>query len=254
MISATSLQAQNKTVTVRNAEGMWEVSADITMTEAEEKALMEAKKEALRKAGIMENVWSVFGEVSSSEGNKFSHAYSSVSVLAINGLVNILDKKVEDRWDSRSGKLFKIVTINAAVTKNEAVEDQSYKLEVKGVDPVYKEGDIFRCSFKIYGTDSYLKIFWFDNESAAMIYPNDYEGNVVFEAGKEYHIPVTDAIDLVMEKTDNQADTEIINFIAVATKKDYPYLGKMDFQSILTWIFNLPADQRALFHSPTIIK
>ena len=40
-------------VPVRNAVGVWEVSRDITLAQAEEKAFNEAKKEALRLAGVM---------------------------------------------------------------------------------------------------------------------------------------------------------------------------------------------------------
>ena len=59
------------------------------MDEAEERALLEAKKDALSRAGIMENVWSVMGSISTSDGENFAEAYSSVSTLAINGLVNV---------------------------------------------------------------------------------------------------------------------------------------------------------------------
>lgn len=253
LLVGISAFAQTETVKVRNAEGRWEVSDDITMAQAEERALMEAKKEALRKAGIMENVWSVMGQISSSNGEKFSEAYSSVSTLAINGLVNVTDKKVEDFWDTNLRRVFKIVTIDAEVTKSEIQEDLAYKLVVDGIEPVYKEGDIFKCSFKFYGNDSYIKVFWFTNEEAAMIYPNDYEVNQLFEAEKTYSIPVTDSIDLVMEKNKN-VDTEFVNIIVLATKQNYPYLESMDFQSILSWIYKIPADQRVIHHDSTIIK
>ena len=70
-----SLYAQtNDVVRVRKAEGRWEVSGDISVVQAEERALMEAKKEALRKAGVMESVWSVMGQVTSSDGVNFSEA------------------------------------------------------------------------------------------------------------------------------------------------------------------------------------
>lgn len=254
LLLACSAFAQTaETVRVRKAEGRWEVSSDITMAQAEERALMEAKKEALRKAGIMENVWSVMGQISSSDGEKFSEAYSSVSTLTINGLVNVLDKKVEDLYDKNLKRMFKIVTIDADVTKNNVQEDLTYKLTVNGIESVYRQEDIFKCSFKIYGHDSYVKIFWFTNNEAAMIYPNDYEGNNIFQAGKTYSIPVSQDYDLVMEK-DKDVDTEYVNIIVLATKKDYPYLDKMDFQSIMSWIYKIPADQRVLHHDATIIK
>lgn len=244
----------NDVVRVRKAEGRWEVSGDISAVQAEERALMEAKKEALRKAGVMESVWSVMGQVSSSDGTSFSEAYSSVSTFSINGLVNVIDKQVEDYWDANLKRLFKVVTIEANVTKDDVKEDLAYKLEVKGIEPVYKEDDIFKCSFNLYGTDSYVKIFWFTNDEAAMLYPNEYEGDQVFKVGETYTVPVTEAIELVMAKSDPGVDTEFINVVVVATKKNYPYLEKMDMMSILSWIYSIPADQRAVFHDSTIIK
>ena len=252
--SISVLAQTNDVVRVRKAEGRWEVSGDVSAVQAEERALMEAKKEALRKAGVMESVWSVMGQVTSSDGTSFSEAYSSVSTFSINGLVNVIDKKVEDVWDPNLKRLFKVVTIEANVTKDDVKEDLSYKLEVKGIEPVYKEDDIFMCSFNLYGSDSYVKVFWFTNDDAAMLYPNDYEGDMVFKAGESYTIPVTDAIELVMAKSDPDVDTEFINLVVVATKKNYPYLGKMDMMSILSWIYSIPADQRVVFHDSTIIK
>ena len=254
LLCYVSLHADTDIVRVRKAEGRWEVSGNVSADEAEEKALMEAKKEALRKAGIRENVWSVMGHISSTEGERFSEAYSSVSTLALNGMVNILDKKVEDVWDAKMKRLFKVVIIDAEVTRNEIKEDETFKVDVKGIEPVYKNGDIFRCSFKVYGCDSYVKVFWFTNDEAAMIYPNDYEGNQKFLAEETYTIPVTDDIEMVMEKGKPDLEVEFINVIVLATKKDYPYLGKSDFQSILSWIYKIPADQRTLHHATTVIK
>ena len=244
----------NDVVHVRKAEGRWEISGDVSAVQAEERALMEAKKEALRKAGVMESVWSVMGQVTSSDGVNFSEAYSSVSAFSINGLVHVVDKKVEDYWDPDMKRLFKVVTIEARVTKDDVKEDLTYKLDVQGVETVYRENDIFKCSFKVYGADSYVKVFWFTNEEADLLYPNDYEGDQLFKVGEQYTVPVTDDIELVMAKSHPEVDNEFINFVIVATKKNYPYLGKMDMMSILSWIYSIPADQRVVFHDSTIIK
>lgn len=81
------------------------------------------------------------------------------------------------------------MTINATVQKDERV-DKSYAMDVKGVANLYKEGDVFTCRLKVYGTDSYLKFFWFDSNGGALLYPNGYEGNQLLKAGKEYKIPL----------------------------------------------------------------
>lgn len=241
-------------VKVKNAKGQWEVSNEITMAQAEEKAFLEAKKEALRKAGVMENVWSVFGQITSEKGSKFDEAFSSVSVLAVNGLVNVTEKKTEDLWDPVAKKLFKIVTINANVMKSEIPEDKSYVLQVEGIEPIYKESELFSCTLKVSGHDSYIKFFWFGEDGASLIYPNEYEGDMLLKAGKKYSFPLSGKVDMAMEKIDSSAEYEKVNIIVVATKKNFPYTGNSDYQSILTWIFNLPADQRALFYNMTLIK
>ena len=64
-----------KVVKVKGVEGRWQVSDNVTLKEAEERALMEAKKEALRRAGVMENVWSVFGQITQEDGTEFEEAY-----------------------------------------------------------------------------------------------------------------------------------------------------------------------------------
>ena len=107
IFSTSLLFGANDIVHVRKAQGRCEVSGDISLAQAEERAFMEAKKEALSKAGVMESVWSVMGQVTSSNGDKFSEAYSSVSALSINGLVNVLNKEVEEVWDPNLKRLFK---------------------------------------------------------------------------------------------------------------------------------------------------
>ena len=173
LMAAAPLYAQ-KTVKVKGVQGRWQVSDDITLKEAEERAFMEAKKEALRKAGVMENVWSVFGQITQESGTELQEAYSQMNVLAIGGMVNVTEKKVEEFWDVDTKSLYKVVTINATVQKDERV-DKSYAMDVKGVANLYKEGDVFTCRLKVYGTDSYLKFFWFDSNGGALLYPNGYE-------------------------------------------------------------------------------
>ena len=210
---AAPLHAQNS-VKVKGAQGRWQVSEEITLKEAEERAFMEAKKEALRKAGVMENVWSVFGQISQESGTEFHEAYSQMNVLAIGGMVNVTNKKVEEVWDTNTRSLYKVVTIDAVVQKEEKV-DKSYALEVKGVANLYKEGDVFTCTLKVHGTDSYLKFFWFDS------------------TGKE---------------------SEKINMMMVATKENIPFTDEVTYQNVLKWVYSIPNDKRCAFYDMILIK
>lgn len=247
--ATASLQAQ--TVKVKGVQGRWQVSEEITLKEAEERAFMEAKKEALRKAGVMENVWSVFGQITQDNGSEFHEAYSQMNVLAIGGMINITNKKVEEVWDADTRSLYKVVTIDATVQKQDNV-DKGYALEVKGVANLYQEGDVFTCTLKVHGTDSYLKFFWFDNTGGALLYPNDYEPNTLLKAEKEYSIPFNNAIDYRMDKKGKES--EKINLMMVATKENIPYTSEVTYQNVLKWVYSIPNDKRCAHYDMVLIK
>lgn len=249
-LAASPLYAQ-KEVKVKGAQGRWQVNDNTTLKEAEERAFMEAKKEALRKAGVMENVWSVFGQISQESGTEFTEAYSQMNVLAIGGMVNVTNKKVEEIWDVDSRSLYKVVTIDALVQKEQVV-DKEYAIEVKGISTLYKEGDVFTCKLKVHGTDSYLKFFWFDSTGGALLYPNDYEGNNLLAAEKEYNIPFSNAVDYRMEK--RGAESEKINMMMVATKENIPYTEEVTYQNVLKWVYSIPSDKRCAFYDMVLIK
>ncbi len=250
VLLAFPLYAQ-KTVKVKGVEGRWQVSDNITLKEAEERALMEAKKEALRKAGVMENVWSVFGQITQDNGTEFEEAYSQMNVLAIGGMVNVTKQTVKEVWDVNLHALYKVVTIDAEVKKEDKV-DSSYALEVKDIAPLYKEGDKFTCRLKVHGTDSYLKFFWFDSTGGSLLYPNSYEGNSLLEAGKEYGIPFSNAVDYLMEKRGEES--EKINMMLVATKENIPFTEEVTYQNVLKWIYSIPGDQRCAAYDMVLIK
>lgn len=250
LMAAAPLYAQ-KNVKVKGVQGRWQVSDDITLKEAEDRAFMEAKKEALRKAGVMENVWSVFGQITQDDGTEFQEAYSQMNVLAIGGMVNVTKKKVEEVWDTSTRSLYKIVTIDATVQKDERV-DKSYALEVKGISSLYKEGDVFTCKLKVYGTDSYLKFFWFDSDGGALLYPNGYEGNNLLKSGKEYAIPFSNMVDYRMDK--RGTSSEKINMMFVVTKDNIPFTGEVTYQNVLKWVYAIPSDRRCATYEMVLIK
>lgn len=252
LAAAGALYAQQKPVKVKGVTGRWQVSEEITLKQAEERAFMEAKKEALQKAGVMENVWSVFGQITQNDGQEFHEAYSQMNVLAIGGMVNVTNKKVEEVWDTATKSLYKVVTIDAEVRKEDK-PDKSYAIDVKGVETLYREGDVFNCKLIVHGTDSYLKFFWFDSTVGALLYPNAYEPDTLLKAGKEYTVPFSDAVDYRMEKQQGK-DNEKINIMMVATKENIPFTDEVTYQNVLKWVYSIPSDQRCAFYNMVLIK
>lgn len=248
----TGFYAQT-TVKVKKAQGQWVVSEEVTLKQAEERALQEAKKDALQKAGIMESVWSVFGQITQDNGEEFHEAYSQMSVLAIGGMVRVTDQKVEDIWVPEEKRLYKVVTIDATVKKEEKA-DIEYALEVKGVERIYKAGEFLSFNLKIHGSNSYVKFFWFDEKEGSLIYPNDYEKSILFERDQVYNFPMSKMINYQMTKNSPSAVSEKVNIMIVATKSDVPYIGSVTYPQVLEWIYSIPANQRCTFYEMTLIK
>lgn len=252
LLLTTAPTFAQKTVKIKNVTARWQVSDNVTLKEAEERARMEAKKEALRRAGVMENVWSTFGQLSTETGTELKEVYSQMNILAIGGMLNVTREVVDELWDVEAKSLFKVVTIDAEV-KKEVQPDNRYALEIKGIATLYKEGDSFSCRLKVHGTDSYLKFFWFDSSGGSLIYPNEYEENMLLEAGKEYGLPFSNAIDYRMEKQQAGRD-ESINLMLVATKENIPFTGEVTYENVLKWVYAIPANSRCAQLEVIMIK
>lgn len=250
LLFAAPLYSQ-KVVKVKGVQGRWQVSDNVTLKEAEERALMEAKKEALSRAGVMENVWSVFGQITQESGTELMEAYSQMNVLAIGGMLNVTSKKVEEIWDIQEHKLYKVVTIDAEV-KKDVSEDKTYALEVIGIAPLYKEGDVMNFKLKVRGADSHLKFFWFDSEGGSLVFPNEYEKDFLLEAEKEYQVPFSPYAEYKMYKQGKES--EKINLMWVVTKQNIPFTGEVTYESVLKWIYAIPNDQRCAAYEMALVK
>lgn len=232
---------------VRGAYGEWVMSPDMTGGEIMARALHEAKEDALRKAGVSESVWSIFGQMSTMTNSIFLEAYSEMSVLAIEGKVAVNDKN--GSWNiNKAGLPVYTAKIDAEVTVDNHEEDLTYAITTKGIADHYNNYDKFSCSFTLDGSDSYIKVFYFNNESAGMMYPDTPEAKTkLFKAGETYGFPLPrNGIQgsILLEKSGEKPENLL--FVFVATKKNYPYLGDDDATSILQWIYSIPANERTI--------
>lgn len=164
-----------------------------------------------------------------------------------------LKKTTTELWDPEARRLFKIVTIDAKVKEGEE-EDRSFVLEVNGVGSIYRESELFTCSIKVHGHDSYIKFFWFDESEGALLYPNEYEREQLFKIGETYNFPLSKDLDYEMVKTTKDHSSEKVNIMVVATKANIPYTGDVNYNALLKWIYTIPIDQRCTFYQMVLIK
>lgn len=253
LISLVFSTYAQKSYRLKQIKGRWEVSNDITPKQAQEQALLEAKKEALRKAGIVENVWSVFGQVSKSNNDDFFESSNTLSALSINGMVRVTKKEITEEFDKERGVMFKVATIDCEVIEDNS-SDVEFEIEVTEIAEVYKQGEPITFNVKVHNRDAYLKIFWFDDEKGEILYPNSYEPEMLLKANQVYSFPVNQSIDYEASMGDSSNGLHQNNMLFVATKEAIPYIGEVNFKTVIEWTFKLPASKRATVHKSFIIR
>ena len=243
--------AQNKRV--RNITGRCEVTRDISLAQAEERALEDAKINAMRKAGVSERLWSVTGLINEDDGSEFSQVLSRMTTLEINGLITVRDVVYSE--EVIDGRRYAVATIDADVKLVDTKVDLTFQMEVNGIKGVYESGENMTFTVKLYGHDAWLRVFWFDDNGGMLLYPSSYDNDAPLKKDKEYAFPLNPSIDYVMEKLDKSHKMETINIIAVATKRNIPFIeDAVTFDSVLKWLYTIPADERTAYREAIIIQ
>lgn len=231
-------------------------NSDISLKAAFEKAVNEAKMEALRKAGVTENVSSSDIMTSSESGKGFKEEMNSFVSVEINGAVlndSIVEKK---SFTNQFGNLVAQVLINVDVIKYEARADASFDFKVEGVKEYYENGDLMNFSFLPY-SEGYLKIFNVNDSESFIVFPfssteypflNDTIDQK-FKPNKLINFPVNKlmgdpATKQVGYGLSTEAAREHNYLILVYTKQNVPFKGNLNYKSVLNWIYRISPDQR----------
>ncbi|MFA7116296.1 MAG: hypothetical protein WC140_03545 [Bacteroidales bacterium] len=237
---------------VKNIKGRYQIYDNISKEVAREKALEEAKSEALRKAGAKEDIFSMFA--TSLKNDKLS--VFDLSSSAVCGNVRLIQPApvYREYTDPTSDDSWTEVTINAEVLVDNKVDD-AFQVNINGIEQVYKENENLKFDLTIYGSDAYLTIFWFDGTGASIIYPNVYEKPNLFKIGEKVHFPISNLIDYSLVKSNSKVKTENIYLLVYATKEYYPYTEEQcSFPLINQWVFNIKAYNRCAVFDSFFIK
>jgi hypothetical protein len=244
----TTIVFAQKDIKIKEAKGEWPVT-NITPEQALEKALTEAKFDALRQAGVGESVTSI-ESMFSTNGD---HYYTGAVNLELGGEVvefNVIDKKIDlvehDGYESLTAK----ITINAVVREYKKKRDDSFQVKVEGIEHSYREGDNLTFNVIPY-KEGFLKIFFFENDnSGSLLYPNDYEKNRLFEENKKMQFPIAKGFEYILAKLDNKLSVENNLLIFVYTKEDVPfYEENVNVHTVLNWVAKISPDKRTVVRS-----
>ncbi|MCI1640287.1 MAG: DUF4384 domain-containing protein [Bacteroidales bacterium] len=239
-------------IQIKGAEGSAYIYGDVSENQAREKALEEAKIDALKKAHIAEQIGSYEQLYSCQTNNKFSQFFDSNVQSEIRGsILSYTIVSEGQKIDKDIDKIEYAIMIDAEVIKYKTAADYTFTAEVDKILPVYKNEDKLTFSLKT-SQDCYLTIFNITDHDASLMFPNIIEKEQDIGKEKEYNFPLkSNIIDYVLE-TDKE--NEINRLIFVFTKTRIPYLSAegdgqtTSREKIMTWIYTIPPDQRILIY------
>lgn len=247
-----------KIVTITNVKGSYTLppKSDISLKTAFEKAVNEAKLEAMRKAGVAENIASSDILTTNQTGDNFKQDMNSILSVELSGAI-LNDTVIEQKTSNdQFGNIVVNVTINADVIKYERLSDPSFDFKIDGLKEYYENNNMMKFSFMPH-SDGYLKIFNVNDAENYVIYPyqdkensmlND-ELNYLFRASKQIQFPVNKNMGNPVTKEDGYIlSTELARernyLIFVFTKENIPFTNKPTYKNILSWIYTITPDKR----------
>jgi hypothetical protein len=244
-----------------SATGQYE-ARDLTLEEVKNKAIEEAKRNAMVKAGIAENV-SVTDFLYTFEDNeKFKEIFQSF-VSTETGAEIIVEEVRETKRDiNEFGNIFIEVEIDAIIFKHKNEADRTFVFKVEGIRDFYYENDPLNFSFKP-SANGYLKIFNVTDKTAFVLYPYMDANNSMLNDDKSKRFMADIKVDFPLNKNmdgyyfgiDSPGNNKEYNLlIFVYTKSNIPFMETANVNSIMKWIYEIPLNERAVEQYGIVVR
>lgn len=265
-LGSEPLSAQHEKTTEVWATGSYTVGKDenISIKEAYAKALFNAKEDALRQAGVNEDIYSVAVIEIGGDGDNFREINSEWARIEIEGRVKV--KKQTDTMQFQNGLYTYITTIRAEVKVEEADEDPLFDFTTKGLHNTYWEGE--KMTFTVTPTkDCYLRIFYFDKSANHQLFPieNVYK-DILFKADTSYTFPLphdlkylydrfSTAREYPMSLSDKNSVSEQGELFIIALKAPVRYNDEVTYENVNRWLSRIKRkDKRVHWFGINIAK
>lgn len=260
LLITSGLTAQ-KQKTIR-AKGSY-FSSDLTPEQTKLKAIEEAKRDALVKAGVSETVTFTDYSYQFDDNEKFKEIFQAISSIETGGEIIVDSVLSETRSFNQFGNMVIEVEIEATVYQHKAKADPKFLIEVEDIDEVYKNEDYLQFKFTPQ-QDGYLKIFNITDEETYLLYPykdltnkklNDNPDKLFTKRVTEQfpvHPAFKDGYYLEIDKPGKTQEFNILMF--VFTKQNIPFIGTANFKNMMSWIYSIPPDERVTKQVGFVIK
>jgi hypothetical protein len=247
----TAVACAQQTTSVKSVKGEWMVSNDITLPEAKEKAIAQAKAEAMRVAGAPELISESTLSYRSEVGMVQKELFESVTGVDAFGEIAAFSVVKEEKKFNDFGNLMYTVWIDADVIVHKDVRDPGFNFDVTGLHEKYGSPDKLVFEVKAW-KDSYLTAFVISGKEGVVLYPNRIEKKQLLKAGQAYKFPGTRALEYEISTEDL---SEINYLVLLVTREDIPFMAAENPADILRFVAGInPRDKALKTHSFLIRK
>lgn len=239
-----------KKVVLTDVAGSWVISADITPAQAREKAIQQAKLEALRQAGVPERISESNIIYRSDKKRDFQEIFKSLVTSSVSGEISEYKITKEEKRTDAFGELVYSVTLNCTVLIHNATADPSFNMEVTGIRETYNSPDKLSLEIKPL-KDGFLTVFYIGDTTAAILYPNRIERQEKLEGGKKYAFPRSKALEYEVSTENN---IEVNYVVLLLTKHDLPFVEEQNPNNILHFLAAIDPSEKCLKSYSITIK
>ena len=258
------LSAQRERTVTVTAVGSYVANQNETPAYGRAQALLEAKKQALREAGVTEDISSTAIIVMGDAGNDFREISSELSRIELEGRVRVKEQTDAPPMFTNDGLVKYATTILAEVVLQETEEDLNFRFKTDGLQNTYLSGETMTFTVTP-AADCYLRVFLLGKHpnSNAQIYPIDgVFKDVRLKAGETvsfppaarqflYDQPFEYTLEMESEKDDLEQDVLLI----VALKKPYPFTEEVSYETVIRWLSKIKRNEKCvLWQGVNIIK
>lgn len=231
------------------------ITRDLTPELARIKAIEDAKGNALRKAGISENLNITSLLTTSQRNEEVTQLFDEFSTSEINGAI-IVDTLLQDirNWDENNNMIID-VEIRSTVYKYNDKRDPSFNFKIEGLKDIYYENE--RMIFSITPSkNGFLKIFTLFGDKVELLYPyksdiarylDDKEDSLFFK-NKTISFPPHPAYKkgyTLQIKSNSKEEASYLFFIYL--KQNLPFLKNISsVRALYSWIYGIPVNQRVV--------
>ena len=248
-LSASWCFAQ-ETKKVENIKGEWIISNDITPVQAREKAIDQAKAEALRQAGVPEYVTESNLSYKTERNSTLKDIHESLTSIDVSGEISEFKVFKEEKRKNEFGNLTYEVWINATVMLHKTSKDPGFNMNVNGIRESYRSPE--ELVFEIMPSkEGFLNIFILGDDESLHLYPNKFEKQEKFEGGKSYKFPRSRALDY---EVSSEESMEVNYVVLLYTKVEIPFLEKETSENILQFIARIDPSQKCMKSYSILIR